>query len=319
MPVDTGEPYDSKVVRGRSPRYRRAVTESIPVPALVPAAAPFTLAYTSADRVTSPVSAAIFGAPLDPTESFRSGAADGPAAVRELSESLETYSPVIDADLEDLTLVDLGDVAAQDLASGLEGVAAAMEQSLSLARLGVMVGGEHTVTLGAYRGARRVHEDAALLVLDAHLDLREEWEGQAVTHASWVSRAGEEAGLGNIVQLGVRSGAREEWPRSEATRWSGRSLELPADVREWLSDRPVYLSVDIDVLDPAHAPGTGCPEPGGASFRELEDCLHGLADLRVVAVDVVEVAPRLDPSGATGVAAAKLVREAILLWGRDAG
>jgi agmatinase len=294
------------------------VTESIPVATLVPAAAPFTLARTSADAVTPPVAAAIFGAPLDPTESFRSGAAEGPAAVREFSESLETYSPALDADLEDLTLVDLGDVAARDLASGLEAIAAAMEQSLSLARLAVMVGGEHTVTLGAYRGARRVHEDAALLVLDAHLDLRDEWDGQAVTHASWVSRAGEEAGFDNIVQLGVRSGAREEWPRAQATRWSGRSLELPAEARDWLSNRPVYLSIDIDVLDPAHAPGTGCPEPGGVSFRELEECLHGLGDLPVMAVDVVEVSPRLDPSGATAVSAAKLVREAILLWGRDA-
>jgi agmatinase len=294
------------------------VTESIPVATLVPAAAPFTLAHTSPDRVTPPIAAAIFGAPLDPTESFRSGAAEGPAAVREFSESLETYSPAIDADLEDLTLLDLGDVVARDLVSGLEAVAAAMEQSVSLARLGVMVGGEHTMTLGAYRGARRVHEDAGLLVLDAHLDLRDEWEGQAVTHASWVSRAGEDAGLESIVQLGVRSGARDEWPRARATRWSGRSLELPAEVRDWLADRPVYLSIDIDVLDPAHAPGTGCPEPGGVSFRELEDCVHGLADLSVFALDVVEVSPRLDPSGATAVSAAKLIREGILLWGRDA-
>jgi agmatinase len=294
------------------------MSESIAAPTLAPASPPFTLAHTSRDTVVLPVAAALFGAPLDPTESFRSGAAEGPAAVRVFSDSLETYSPTLDADLEDLTVLDLGDVDDDDLASGLDAVAAAMEKAASLARLGVMVGGEHTVTLGGYRGVRRVHPEAALVVLDAHLDLREEWDGQAVTHASWVSRAGEDAGFENIVQLGVRSGAREEWPRARATRWSGRPLELPAEVRDWLAGRPVYLSIDIDVLDPAYAPGTGCPEPGGVSFRELEDFLHGLADLSVSALDVVEVSPRLDPSGTTAVSAAKLVREAILLWGRDA-
>jgi agmatinase len=294
------------------------VSESIAAATLAPVSAPFTLAHTSSDAVALPVAAALFGAPLDTTESFRSGAADGPAAVREFSEALETYSPTLDADLEDMALLDLGDVGARDVASGVDAIAAAMETAASLARLGVMLGGEHTVTLGGYRGLRRVQPDAALLVLDAHLDLRDEWDGQAVTHASWATRAGEEAGFENIVQLGVRSGAREEWPRARETRWSGRPLELPAEVRDWLADRPVYLSIDIDLLDPAHAPGTGCPEPGGVSFTELEDFLHGLADLSVGALDVVEVAPRLDPSGATAVSAAKLVREGILLWGRDA-
>jgi agmatinase len=294
------------------------VSESISAPTLAPASPPFTLAHTSPDAVVLPAAAALFGAPLDPTESFRPGAAEGPAAVRVFSDSLETYSPTLDADLEDLTVLDLGDVADDDLPSALDAVAAAMERAASLARLGVMVGGEHTVTLGGYRGTPRVHPDAALLVLDAHLDLREEWDGQAVTHASWVSRAGEDAGFENIVQLGVRSGAREEWPRARGTCGGGRPLELPAEVRDWLSDRPVYLSIDVDVLDPAYAAGTGCPEPGGASFRELEDFLHGLADLSVRALDVVEVSPRLDPSGTTAVSAAKLVRESILLWGRDA-
>jgi agmatinase len=294
------------------------MSESVAAAALTPVSAPFTLAHTSPDTLALPVAAAIFGASLDATESFRTGAAEGPAAVREFSESLETYSPTLDADLEDLTLVDLGDVGAHDVASGMDAVAAAMETAASLARLGVMVGGEHTVTLGGYRGLRRTHPDAALLVLDAHLDLRDEWDGQAVTHASWVSRAGEEAGFENVVQLGVRSGAREEWPRARTTRWSGRPLELPAEVRDWLAERPVYLSVDVDVLDPAYAPGTGCPEPGGVSFSELEDFLHGLAGLSVRALDVVEVSPRLDPSGATAVSAAKVVREGILMWGHDA-
>jgi hypothetical protein len=258
---------------------------------LAPAAAPFTLARTSLVGVAPPLAAALFGAPLDQTESFRSGAAEGPAAVREFSESLETYSPTLDADLEDLTLLDLGDVAAHDLPAGIEEVAAAMEQATSLARLGVMFGGEHTVTLGGYRGARRVHQDAALLVLDAHLDLREEWNRQPVTHASWVSRAGEEAGLENIVQLGVRSGAREEWPRARATRWSGGAPPRPPPrhpPRAAPPARPAraprqLLQRPVRIAEAAHQLEEGLrPDPARAGqlqpvdlFRGCEGSSHG--------------------------------------------
>jgi len=256
--------------------------------------------------------AVVFGAPLDATQSFRFGADEGPRAVRELSASLETYSPGLDRDVEDLALADAGDVPVDGLSveSALERIEQAASFAGSVAERIVMIGGEHTVTLAGYRAVRALHPDAALLALDAHLDLRQSYEGKAITHASWLYHAGAEHGFENIFQLGVRSGEREEWTRArELCGFSSPALALP----EALRDRPLYLSIDIDVLDPAAAPGTGCPEPGGPTFAEVERLVRSLDGMRIVAVDLVEVFPRLDPSGATAAAAAKLLREVVLL------
>jgi agmatinase len=258
----------------------------------------------------------VFGAPLDLTESFRSGAHAGPAAVRAASDVLETYSPDLDADLEDVALGDLGDLelAGLDMDQALDAIAAASEHAARTARLAVMLGGEHTASLAGVRGAGRVHPELALLHVDAHLDIRPEYDGRATGHASWVYRLGEELGFDRIYQVGLRSGERAEWRFSSThTALCGRDLALPRRARRRLAARPVYVSVDIDVLDPAHAPGTGCPEPGGATFRELLDFVHGLRGLAIVGFDVMEVSPNLDPAGVTAVAAAKLVREAVLL------
>ena len=137
-----------------------------------------------------------------------------------------------------------------------------------------------------------------------------------MTHASWTYQAGAEFGFQDIHQLGVRSLAREEWtPARFRLGWFGESLTFPDAVADRLRGRPVYVTVDIDVLDPSAAPGTGCPEPGGVAFRELQHLLYVLGAFDVVAFDVVEVAPNLDSAEITAVAAAKLVREAILLFG----
>jgi agmatinase len=290
---------------------------TIPIEAsgrLRPAPSGFTLA--SAQPRTG-AAAAVFGAPLDATGSFRPGTGAGPGAVRRLSDSLETYSPSLDRDLEDLPLIDLGDIDLDGLSveAAVDVIADTMEEAVRTARLPVMFGGEHTVSLGGFRGVRRTYPDAMLLQLDAHADLRESYEGQALTHATWAYYAASEFGFDSLVQLGLRSGAREEWPRTRQTVWSSSSLELSEAARARLSDHPIYLTVDIDVLDPSAAPGTGCPEPGGVTYQELEACLHGLAGLRVVAVDVVEVAPALDPSEITAAAAAKIVRDSVLLFG----
>ena len=264
----------------------------------------------------------VFGAPLDLTESFRAGAADGPAAVRDVSDVLETYSPVLDRDLaEDACLVDLGDVPLDGLSmdAALARIAGAMRHAASAAGFTVMVGGEHTASLGGFRGVKHVYPEARLVQVDAHLDIRPEYDGQRYTHATWLHRVGEEFGFGLIHQVGLRSGDRAEWRLArERTAWSSTELLLPPHIRHALEGKPVYVSIDIDVLDPAHAPGTGCPEPGGVTFRELAGLLYSLAGLPVVALDVMEVSPHTDPGAITAIAAAKLIREAVLLFGANA-
>jgi agmatinase len=153
--------------------------------------------------------AAFFGAPLDATGSFRPGMGVGPGAVRRLSDSLETYCPALDRDLEDLVLVDVGDLDFEgaSIEEAVETIATTMEETAAGARLPVMLGGEHTVSLGGFRGIKRRHPDAMLVQLDAHADLRSSYEGKDLTHATWAYHAGAEFGFDQLVQLGLRSGA----------------------------------------------------------------------------------------------------------------
>jgi agmatinase len=274
--------------------------------------------FFSLPRREGPARAVVFGAPLDLTESFRAGAAEGPTTVRAVSDVLESYSPVLDRDLMDDTyLLDLGDLPLDGLAmeAALAAIADGMRYAASTAGLAIMVGGEHTASLGGFRGIKRVHPDARLLQVDAHLDIRAEYEGQRYTHATWLHRAGEEFGFELIHQVGLRSGDRAEWRLArEKTAWSSTDLVFPADPRSRVAEQPLYVSIDIDVLDPAHAPGTGCPEPGGVTFRELANFLYSLRGLHVVGLDVMEVSPSTDPADITAIAAAKLIREAVLLF-----
>jgi agmatinase len=264
------------------------------------------------------LAAAIFGAPLDLTESFREGARKGPEMVRYMSESLESYSPTLDRDLVDLDVRDLGDLELDGVSAveALGVISDAAAHAASCARLAVMLGGEHLASLGGFRGIKRVYPEAVIIQADAHLDMRPDYEGQPLTHATWLHHVGQEFGFDNVHQVGLRSGDRAEWQLARTrTGWSSTELRLPLGVRERIGRLPVYVSIDIDVLDPAHAPGTGCPEPGGVTFRELAAFLHSLEGFDVVGLDVMEVSPGLDPANITAAAAAKLVREAILLFG----
>ena len=235
-----------------------------------------------------------------------------------MSDALETYSPTLDRDLEGLRLVDFGDL---ELSSGgvedaLSSIADAMQHVAERARLAVMLGGEHLASLGGFRGCKRVYPDALILQMDAHLDIRPDYEGQLLSHATWLHHVGLEFGFDVVHQVGLRSGDRAEWELAKhRTAWSSTELSLPLSVRQHIGRHPLYVSIDIDVLDPAHAPGTGCPEPGGVTFRELSSFLYSLEGLHVVAVDVMEVSPSLETANITAAAAAKLVREAILLFG----
>ena len=256
------------------------------------------LYLAASDAPPAEADAVLRGVPIDGGVSFRPGAAQGPSAIREFSDSIESYSPRTGRDLEDITLVDLGDV---DDPSAVE----------IFGGLSVFVGGDHSITPKLVARAANRYEDLAVIGFDAHLDLREDYPGD---HACTYRRISE-AGVPCFV-FGPRSGERSEWVDAPKVL---EHLAADLDVSpalDALRGRPVYVTLDIDVLDPSVAPGTGNPEAGGPGFNELLGALERLAALSVVACDVVEVSPPLDPSGITQAAAAVLVREMILNYAR---
>lgn len=262
--------------------------------------------------------AAILGAPYDRTSSFRRGARFGPAAIRWASQAIESYSPFLERDLEDLVLVDRGDLEIESLPP--EAMAAAVEAAVATifaaGGLPVLLGGDHAVTPGAVRAAAAAHADLRVLILDAHLDLREEYDGSRWSHATVTRRILDLLRPDRVAMLGVRSGTAEEFAAA-AQLLAAESLLRPAP-QTWsaLEGTPLYLSVDLDVVDPSAAPGVGNPEPAGPSAADLLGLLRELAPLRVVGMDLVEVAPPYDPSGRTAVLAATIIRDALLTWVR---
>jgi agmatinase len=259
----------------------------------------------------------ILGAPLDLTESFRAGTFTGPERIRVVSDVLETYSPVLQSDLDDLPLADWGDVDldGSTMEDALESIAAAVEV-VSRVALPIVLGGEHTLTVGAIRGMLRSHPELMVVHLDAHTDLRESYDDKALSHATVMRRIADDIGLDHIAQYGIRSGTREEFALARQCLYSGPEMQLNRATRDRIHTRPVYLSIDIDVLDPSCAPGTGCPEAGGVSFADLMALIYSMRGLNVVGVDVVEVLPAADVNDITSAAAAKIVRECALAFGR---
>lgn len=269
---------------------------------------PKPLRFLSADSPPRDCRVAILGVPLERTVTFRGGPAQAPSAIRYASWSLETFSALSRRDLSDVDLCDLGDL---DTERSLGEILGALEAEISgLVRAGkrpVVLGGEHTITLGCVRGAKGALGRLQLLVLDAHSDLRDEYLGERISHATVSRRAAE------VVDRLVIVGARSLFGPELSEPFFAEPEEIP----ERLSpDLPVWLSVDLDVLDPSLCPGVTNPEPGGLPYRRVTEILESLRGFPVVGMDLVELAPPFDPSGVSAITAAKLVIEAILLlWG----
>ena len=255
--------------------------------------------------------AVLFGAPFDSTTSYRPGARFGSAAIRHESFGIETYSPYLDRDLGDCAIHDAGDL---ELPFGAPDPALKMIETeaariLAAGKVPVLLGGEHLVTLGAVRAACARHPDLHVLHFDAHADLRADYLGNPLSHACVMRRCHDLLGDGRIFQFGIRSGTKEEFAfqgagRVRAERFAAKVLPLQT---------PVYLTVDLDVLDPAEFPGTGTPEAGGLTFETLRGVLMDVfARFNVVAFDLVELAPALDASGRSTALACKLLRECLL-------
>ncbi len=260
----------------------------------------------------------LFGAPFDGSASFRPGARLAPAAMRRDSWGLETYSPELDRDLEEVPVSDLGDL---DLPLEAERAIRCVERQFGRiiddGKIPLMLGGDHSLTLGGVRAAAERFPGLHLVHIDAHTDLRDHYQGDSLSHASVLRRCHEILGDGRIHLLGARSGLREEFLFARAhAHLHAFSLEEAAAVQETAGSAPVYLSLDLDILDPSILPGTGSPEPGGVAYRELTAALALLSRLEIIGSDIMELAPDLDPSGASTAVACKLLREWLLLLGR---
>ena len=251
----------------------------------------------------------ILGAPFDSTTSFRPGSRFWPGAIREASYGLETYSPALGSDLEDCSFMDMGDLELPfgDPNPALELIEGRVLDIYARGKVPFLLGGEHLVSLGAIRAASKIHPGLTVVHLDAHADLRDDYLGQKLSHATVMKRVLELLGPGSVRQTGVRSCTREEHPLAEELR------SIPENIALRIGARPCYLTCDLDVLDPSVLPGTGTPEPGGMSFAELASVLaSSMARLNIVGMDVVELAPNLDPTGVSAVVAAKVVRECLI-------
>lgn len=262
--------------------------------------------------------AVIFGAPFDGTTSFRPGTRFGPGAIRAESDGIETYSPYQNRDLEDIAVFDSGDLLLPfgNTEAVLDMICARTAEILEAGKMPVMLGGEHLVTLGAVRAMVQKYPELHIIHFDAHTDLRDDYLGERLSHATVIRRCHDLLGDGRIHQFGIRSGERAEWDFAFAhTDFHPFNVKDVLDVVLALgSDVPVYVTLDLDVLDPSLFCGTGTPEAGGVFFQDLEEALLALEALNVVGFDLNELSPHYDASGVSTAVACKVLREMLLAY-----
>ncbi|MBS7224805.1 MAG: agmatinase [Clostridiaceae bacterium] len=276
--------------------------------------------FLACDAEYADAETVLFGAPYDSTTSFRPGTRFGPHAIRSESFGLESYSPYQDRDLTDGHVLDIGDLELRfgGPDSALSDIEACAAQLLLDGKRPFLLGGEHLVTLGAFRAVHAQYPDVHIIHFDAHTDLREDYLGEPLSHACVIRRCWDLIGDGRIFQFGIRSGDREEWRwGKEHVQTQRFNLEGLEQVVEQLAEKPVYFTLDLDVLDPSVFPGTGTPEPGGISFEDLRSAVTLVCSkLHIVGCDVNELSPHYDASGASTAVACKIVREMLLAMQR---
>ncbi len=254
----------------------------------------------------------IYGFPLDTTTVYRPGTRFAPNKIREMSYALETYSPIFKRDLADVEFYDFGNNYSPfdpmyDLGKTLSTAEEEIRKMVDDGKKLLVLGGEHLITYTVIKAMAA--DELTVLHFDAHADLRDTYDGCRLSHATVMRRVSEIIGKENLYQFGIRSGVKEEFEYGEKIY---EDIECVEDIIGELTDRRVYLSIDIDVFDPAFAPGTGTPEPGGCAPREFFKILRLLGDLNVVGADIVEVSPPFDSADITSLLGAKIARELIV-------
>ncbi|MDQ0218547.1 agmatinase [Peribacillus cavernae] len=265
--------------------------------------------------------AVIYGMPMDWTVSYRPGSRFGPTRIREVSIGLEEYSAYLDRELEEVKYYDAGDIPLPfgNAQRSLDLIEEFVDEILDAGKFPLGIGGEHLVSWPVMKSVYKKYPDLAIIHMDAHADLRESYEGEPLSHSTPIRKISEHIGPEHVYSFGIRSGMKEEfqWAKEHGMHISKfEVLEPLKKVLPKLAGRPVYVTLDIDVLDPAHAPGTGTVDAGGITSKELLASIHEIAksDIKVVGCDLVEVAPIYDVSEQTANTASKLIREMILGW-----
>lgn len=258
----------------------------------------------------------IVGVPYDGTSSFRPGSRFAPNAIRESSYGIESYSPYFDRDLREKKICDMGDMP---LPFGDKELVLHIIEQFSFKLIKnrkklLSIGGEHLITFPLVKTFSKKYENLAVVHLDAHSDLIDSYRSEKLSHASVIRRIAEVIGFENIYQLGIRS--LNNTDLNLPYRKENLCLFNFDKAQEYVSkinNRPVYLTIDLDVLDPSIFPGTGTPEPGGVTYKELIDCLKKLCVLNIVGCDVVELSPQYDTTGVSSIVAASVIREVLCL------
>lgn len=250
----------------------------------------------------------LLGCPLDATSSFRGGTKFAPESIRKASWTLETYSPYLGLDLDDIMFRDAGDLELPhgDLDGSLEIIERAVADITENHEKPLLFGGEHLVTYPVMKSMIKRFPALQVVHFDAHCDLRDEYEGQELSHAT-VMKLVRKLGVSEMFQIGIRSGTKQEFAQLNP-------VGSPAILAQRLNrDAPVYVSFDLDVFDPSLAPGVTTPEPGGLTFREVMEYFNALKGMNIAGADVVELAPDYDATFVSSVCASKVVREIIML------
>jgi agmatinase len=257
----------------------------------------------------------IFGAPFDSTTSFRPGTRFASKEIRGNSFGLEVYSPYQDKNIDDFNICDSGDLELcfGDVNAALADIEEYTGRIITVGKIPVMIGGEHLVTLGAVKAVQKKYSDLHIVHFDAHTDLREEYLGAALSHATVIRRCYDILGDNKIFQFGIRSGEKAEFEFAKKHNFIQLfNLSGIDEIISELQDKPVYFTLDLDVMDPSVFPGTGTPEPGGVTFSELLDAVIKVGRLNIVGCDVTELSPVYDTSGASTAAACKIIRELLI-------
>ncbi|MDL2291970.1 agmatinase [Acholeplasma sp. OttesenSCG-928-E16] len=279
------------------------------------------LSFQSCDATYDEADVVIFSVPMDATTSFRPGTRFAGNAIRVDSVGIEWYSPYRNMDLKDYKTCDIGDlnIPVGDVEEALNIVYETTKQIINDGKKAIMVGGEHLVSYSTIKAYHEKYSDLFVIHFDAHTDLRDEFLGRKLSHATFMKHAHEFLGDGKIFQFGIRSGDKKEfeWAQEGHIFQQKFNFDYLDETIEKLKDKPVYITIDLDVLDPSVFPGTGTPEPGGMQYKDLLKAFDSFEKLNnIVGCDIVELAPMLDASGASTMVAVKSLRELVLLLHR---